>query len=117
MLQKILALILRCAILVIPPSTAMRQLVLTESEEVLANLVHDLRQPLGTIDYSACCLQLLLAEAGTAVQQQLCLIRQQVERAARLLEEVAARVTRTAAQRDGSTESLDLTNSETAAVT
>ena len=95
----------------------MRQLVLTESEEVLANLVHDLRQPLGTIDYSASCLQLLLAEAGTAVQQQLCLIRQQVERAARLLEEVAARVTRAAAQRDGSTESLDLTNSETAAVT
>lgn len=95
----------------------MCQLVLTELEEVLANLVHDLRQPLGTIDCSACCLQLLLAEAGTAVQQQLCLITQQVERAAHLLEEVAARVSRAAAQRDGSTESLDLTNSETAAVT
>ncbi len=92
-------------------------MVLTESEEVLRNLVHDLRQPLGTIDYSACCLQLLLAEAGTAVQQQLHLISQQVERAAHLLEDVAARVTHSAAEREGCVESLDLTNSHTAAVT
>lgn len=95
----------------------MRQLVLTESEELLANLVHDLRQPLGTIDYSACYLRLLLTEAGTAVQEQLSLIAQQVDRAARLLEEVASRVPRSPVQRTDAADSLDLTKSQTAAVT
>lgn len=88
-----------------------------DTEESLAHLVHDLRQPLGTIDYSACYLELLLSEAGAAVQEQLLLIQKQVEQASRLLEIVANRLSHPRVEREAAEESLDFTNSETAAVT
>lgn len=88
----------------------------TNSEKVLTDLVHDLRQPLGTIEYSACYLEMLLAEAQGAVQQQLRVIQQQLDLAAQLVSDAAARVCE-AAQRGEGRESRDLTNSETASVT
>ncbi|MBZ5578138.1 MAG: hypothetical protein LAP40_16370 [Acidobacteriia bacterium] len=94
----------------------MRPFPLPDSDEVLAELVHDLRQPLGTLEYSACYLQLLLSEPREAVQEQLRIIQQQLDIAARLLTEAAARVARPV-QRTAAGESLDLTKSEIAAVT
>ena len=68
----------------------MPHFVLTETDEQLAELVHDLRQPLGTIENSAYYLKLLLSEAGAQVQQQLSLIQEQVDRAARILVDATA---------------------------
>jgi hypothetical protein len=89
----------------------------TESEEALAALVHDLRQPLGTLEYSACYLQMLLGETQGAVEGQLRLMQQQIDLASRLLSDAAARVTRHPIQSAAAGKSLDLTKSETAAVT
>lgn len=64
----------------------------SETDEVLAALVHDLRQPLGTLEYSACYLELLLGEAQETVQDQLRIIQQQLDLAARLLTDAVARI-------------------------
>jgi signal transduction histidine kinase len=91
--------------------------VCTESEETIAALVHDLRQPLGTLEYSALYLQILLGEAEERVRQQLCLMQQQIELAAQMVSRAAERTARPAIQRAAAGESLDFTKSETAAVT
>jgi signal transduction histidine kinase len=88
-----------------------------ESEQALAELVHDLRQPLSTLEYSASYLQIILRGTEGPAQQQLRLMQQQIEVAARLLSNAAARLSRPAIQRPIAGESLDLTKSETAAVT
>ncbi len=61
-----------------------------DPEEFLARLVHDLRQPLGTIETSAYCLNLLLGQEHTAAREQLRIIERQVAHAVRLLNEAAA---------------------------
>ncbi len=88
----------------------------SEPDEILAELVHDLRQPLGNIDTSAFYLDLLLGHPEGPVQDQLRLIEQQVARATRLLADAAAQLRSQRAQRGGA-ESLVLTNSATAGVT
>ena len=88
-----------------------------DSGEVLANLVHDLRQPLGTLEYSACYLELLLGNAPESVQEQLRIIQQQLDAAARLLVDAVARMPQPGVQRTAAGESLDFTKAETAAVT
>jgi len=93
----------------------MRTCLLTESEEALAHLVHDLRQPLGTLEYSACYLQLLLGDAHEAVKEQLRIMQHQLDLASRLLTEAAGRAAH--AQDAETVESFDLTKSATAAVT
>jgi hypothetical protein len=88
----------------------------TEFEEMIGSLIHDLRQPLNTIENSASYLKLLLGDRGPAVDDQLRLIERQVDVAAHMLAEAAARM-RSGAQRAGAAESLDLTKSQTAVVT
>ena len=95
----------------------MDRAVLTESEEALAALVHDLRQPLGTLEYSALYLQMLLGGGPAAVQRQLQVMQEQIAIAAGILSEAAAQLSHAPVQRAGTGESRDLTNSETAAVT
>jgi signal transduction histidine kinase len=95
----------------------MNGLIRSRSEELLVDLVHELRQPLSTLEYSACYLQMLLSEAQGTVQQQLRILQQQIDFATRLLSEAAARIPRAEIQRTVDGDSLDLTNSETAAVT
>jgi signal transduction histidine kinase len=80
----------------------------TEYEEFFASLIHDLRQPLNTIENSASYLKLLLGERGAAVDDQLRLIERQVDVAAHMLAEASARM-RSGAQRAVAGESLDLT--------
>jgi hypothetical protein len=87
-----------------------------DTKELLIDLVHDLRQPLGTLEYSVCCLE-RLCESQAAVRQQLRLIGEQIDLASRLLSEAAARVSRPSLQPVTAEESLDLTKSETAALT
>jgi signal transduction histidine kinase len=88
----------------------------TEFDELFASLIHDLRQPLNTIENSASYLKLLLGDTGGAVDDQLRLIERQVDVAARMLAEASARM-RSGAQRAGAAENLDLTKSQTAVVT
>ena len=88
--------------------------VQVEPEEALAELVHDLRQPLGTLEYSALYLQILLGDAEGPAQQQLRIMQQQIEAAARMLDRAAGRP---AIQRAAAGESLDFTKSESAGVT
>lgn len=94
----------------------MLPLAVTEFEDLFASLIHDLRQPLNTIENSASYLKLLLAERGGAVDAQLRLIERQVDVAAHMLAEASARM-HLGAQCAGAGESLDLTKSRTAVVT
>lgn len=56
-------------------------------EQLLKNLVHDLRQPLSNIETSVYCLSLHLRAADPQTREQLRAIEHQVERAAALLSE------------------------------
>ena len=87
----------------------------TEAEERIAELVHELRQPLGTIGDSAFFLGLLLKDTDPAVQEQLRVIEEQVERACRVLAKSAAELRESI--QSAAAESLDLTNSQTSVVT
>jgi signal transduction histidine kinase len=57
----------------------------SDSEDLLARLVHDLRQPLGTIETSAYCMNLMLGQEHTAAREQLRIIERQVAHAVRIL--------------------------------
>ena len=59
----------------------------SDSEELVARLAHDLRQPLGTIETSAYCMNLLLGQEHTAAREQLRVIERQVGHAVRILNE------------------------------
>lgn len=59
-------------------------------EQLLKNLVHDLRQPLGNIETGVYCLGLHLRSADAQTQAQLRAIEHQVERAAALLTDAVA---------------------------
>ena len=88
----------------------------SKSEQILLNVVHDVRQPLGTIESSAFYLNLLLGESDPRVAEQVRVIQRQVKEAARILSQAAAELGSLRAQRTVA-ENLDLTKAETAAVT
>jgi len=81
------------------------------TEIALANLIHDLRQPLGNIESSVWCLRSFLATAEPRVQEQAALIGRQVEEAARLLAAAAEELRRATAQRGDAAVNLEVTNS------
>jgi signal transduction histidine kinase len=62
----------------------------SDSEELVARLAHDLRQPLGTIETSVFCINLLLGQERAAVQEQLRIIERQVCHAVRILDQAVA---------------------------
>lgn len=72
----------------------MRSIVEIETEILLKNLVHDLRQPLSTIETSSYYLNILLGETNPRVQEQLRTIEHQVDRAAVLLSQAVAELHR-----------------------
>jgi len=86
-------------------------------EDLIANLVHDLRQPLGNIETSVYLLNLVTPPDNARVHAQLHAIECQLGDAARLLTEAAAALSRLRAQRVPEAESMDLTNPATAGVT
>jgi signal transduction histidine kinase len=85
-------------------------------EQLLANLVHDVRQPLSTIENSAFCLKLLMRDAPEPVRDQIRIIMRQVDLADGLLRE-AANGFRQLQERTGSEENFEFTNSASALVT
>jgi K+-sensing histidine kinase KdpD len=64
------------------------------SEAILADLVHDLRQPLSNIETSAYCLNLLTDPAQTRIHHHLRTIEQQLAQASALLSNVVAEMRR-----------------------
>jgi signal transduction histidine kinase len=95
----------------------MQPLASNQLETLFAEFIHDLRQPLSTIDNSVGYLDLLLREAEEPVQEQLRLIARQVDLAARILAEASTRMCPPRAQCAAAGESRALTKSQTAAVT
>lgn len=97
----------------------MQSSTISPSEQLLANLIHDLRQPLGNIETSAYLLNLVTPPEQNAARAQLLAIERQVDRAARLLSEASAALVRLRAHdvETAEAESFDLTKAVTAAVT
>lgn len=93
----------------------MRSIVEIETEILLKNLVHDMRQPLSTIETSTFYLNLLLGEANDRAHEQLRAIEHQVERAAALLSQAVAELHRL--HECPADESRPLTKETTATVT
>jgi len=81
------------------------------SEAALANLIHDLRQPLGNIGSSVWCLTTLQAAVDPRIREQIGIIERQVEEAERLLTAAAAELSRARVQRAEAAASLTVTNS------
>jgi signal transduction histidine kinase len=86
------------------------------AEKLLKSVVHELRQPLGTIETSAYLLNRMLHGEEGQAYQHLCTIERQVDLAARILSDAVAELDRLRSQ-PSEDESLDFTKSETAAVT
>ncbi len=87
-----------------------------EVEELLFNLIHDLRQPLSNIETSAYYLHVIAAQGPPRLNEQAGVITRQVDCAARLLTEAASKLGRLRDQRELET-SRCRTNSVTAVVT
>ncbi|MBZ5581963.1 MAG: hypothetical protein LAQ30_07100 [Acidobacteriia bacterium] len=87
------------------------------SEEDLAALVHDLRQPLSTIGLSASYLEMVLEDATEHAKEQVRSIQHQVDRLSAMLDQTAAQLRRAGLQRAReSVESRDSTKPQSAAV-
>ena len=81
------------------------------SETALANLIHDLRQPLGNIETSTWCLSSLIPEPDGRVREQLALIERQIQAAQDILSAACAELSRARVQRAEAAVSLEVTNS------
>ena len=68
----------------------MPSFIASDSEQIVARLAHDLRQPLGTIETSIYCLSLMLGQEHTAAREQLRIVERQVGHAVRILNEAVA---------------------------
>ncbi len=84
-----------------------------EYQKLLASLVHDVRQPLSTIENSAYCLKLLMRDAPEPVREQIGIILRQVDRADDCLRVATDGFRRLQATRD---DNFEFTNSATALV-
>jgi signal transduction histidine kinase len=67
---------------------------MSSSEKVLADLIHDLRQPLSNIETSAYCLDLSIDPHNLRAQKYLRLIQQQVDQAVSMLSAASAELAR-----------------------
>jgi len=75
-------------------------------EKVLADLIHDLRQPLSNIETSAYCLDLSIDPQNVRAQKYLHLIQQQVEQAVSMLSAASAELTHPRSECAGSIEAV-----------
>jgi signal transduction histidine kinase len=83
---------------------------------MLINLVHDLSQPLTTIQLSAQLLRTKMAGTGAQVDEYIEIVQRQAALAERILSEFTSAVLSRRDQQ-AQAESLSFTNAETAAVT
>jgi signal transduction histidine kinase len=86
-------------------------------EDLLAALVHDLRQPLGNIETSVYLLNMVTPPGDARLHAQLHVIESQLGDAARMLTEASAALRRMRAQRVDAGAGMDLTNPASAGVT
>jgi hypothetical protein len=86
-------------------------------EDLVATLVHDLRQPLGNIETGVYLLHLLTPPDDARLHAQLHAIECQLGDAARMLTEAAAALRCLRAQRVEAGAGTDLTNAASAGVT
>jgi signal transduction histidine kinase len=86
-------------------------------EALLANLIHDLRQPLSNLESTTYCLASLTESCGVRVTDQVRVMERQVEQAEMLLTQAAAEMSRLRAQRQAEAVSIDFTNATRAGVT
>jgi len=90
--------------------------LLTRPEDLVAKLVHDLRQPLGNIETSVYLLNLVVAPDDERVHKQLDAIESQLQSAAQMLCDATGMLGRMRAQRLPETDSLSRTNPVSVAV-
>ena len=83
---------------------------LNASEAALANLIHDLRQPLGNIETSMWCLSSLTGRTDPRVCDQVAIIERQLAAAERMLTSAAAELNRMRVQRAEAAVNLEVTN-------
>ena len=95
--------------------TAVCVTAMTEPAQVIRNLVHDLRQPLSTVENCVYYLSMVAPEDGR-MRPYLDLIRSQVDEASRILD-TAVEQTRTQREGRATEESFALTNATTSALT
>jgi len=81
------------------------------TEAALANLIHDLRQPLGNIETSVWCLSSMIDSPDPRIREQIALIERQAEAAGRMLAAAAAELSRARVQRAEAAVTLEMTNS------
>ena len=89
----------------------------SDLELLLANLIHDLRQPLSNIQTSTYRLAALIESCDVRVKDQVRMVERQVEDAERLLSATVAELGRLRSQRHEDALSMELTNSTRAGVT
>jgi hypothetical protein len=68
------------------------------SDQIVANLLHDLRQPICNIGLGLFYLNILLGEPGGKLQEQLGALEKQTHRASQLIDQAAAELDRRQAQ-------------------
>ena len=91
---------------------------ITQSDEILHSLVHDLRQPLGNLETSLFILEMVLDDPSDRVREQLRIMARQVAQAAQLLESAGGELRYAPDHREtAGSDSLPFTKSATAAVT
>ncbi len=88
----------------------------SNSEAIVIDVIHDLRQPLSAIETSAFILHSLLSQAPPNVREHLRMIERQVAIASHVLIEAGASLSCSHAQRAGE-ENREFTKSATAVVT
>jgi signal transduction histidine kinase len=86
-------------------------------EDLVANLIHDLRQPLANLEGCSYYLSSLTKSGDARVQELAQVIERQVENAEQLLSAASLELSRTRGQRQEAAGSIDFTNAASAGVT
>jgi signal transduction histidine kinase len=87
-----------------------------EYQKLFATMVHDVRQPLSTIETSAYCLNLMMRDAPEPLREQIRVILRQVDRADACLRDAAESFRRLQTAPEGKA-NFEFTKSATALVT
>jgi hypothetical protein len=81
---------------------------MSAAEQLLADLIHDLAQPLGNIETSAYCLHRCIQPQHPRALEYLRMIQQQVDKASGLLAAASAELARARAQHVAPVETFEL---------
>ena len=90
----------------------------TSHDELIRTLIHDLRQPLGTLETGVFCLHLMIPSPSDRVHEQMQAMERQIAHAVGLLQRASNDLKALTSQdaADGAAASFERTNSATAGV-